>query len=97
MAQRTPKQQTKHDQTVKKTAQYYKSQKYKVKADIKGFNKPKPINGRRPDVVAKKGGKTKIIEIETRESLEKDRSQQKTFQNYADKHKNVRFRTKVAK
>ena len=97
MAKRTPKQQTKHDNIVKETAQYYKSQDYKVEADIKGFNSPSTINGRRPDVVAKKAGRMVIVEVETRDSLIKDKSQQKVFQNYAEKHKNVRFLTKIAK
>ena len=97
MAKRTPKQQTKHYKEVKNQAQYYKRQGIKVEADIEDFDKPKTINGRRPDIIAKKGKKVIIVEIETSESLKKDEGQQKVFKNYADKHKNVRFRTKLAK
>lgn len=95
MAKRSPRQQGKHDIGVKKTADYYLTQGYKVKADIKGFDQPESINKRRPDVVAKKNGKTVVVEVETKDSIKTDEAQQKVFQDYADSHKNVKFRTKV--
>lgn len=96
MANRTPRQQTKHDRAVEKTAEYYEKRGYKVQADITGYNKPDTINGRRPDVIAKKRGEqTVIVEVETKDSLEADTAQREKFQAYADAHDNVRFRNKT--
>ena len=95
MANRSPRQQGKHDKGVKAAADYYLKQGYKVEADIKNFDQPKSINRRRPDVVAKKGRKTIIVEVETKDSIDADKAQQKVFKNYADSHKNVKFRTKI--
>lgn len=95
MAKRSPQQQTKHDKGVQSTAKYYESQGYKVEADISGFNAPSTLNSRRPDVIAKKGSKKVIIEVETKDSAEKDRAQQEVFERYADSHKGVRFIKKI--
>jgi len=95
MARRSPRQQGRHDKGVKATADYYSAHSYKVEADIEGFDQPESINGRRPDVIAKKGNETIIVEVETKDSVEADKAQQKVFENYADSHKNVKFRTKI--
>lgn len=97
MANRTKRQQSKHDQAVEKTADYYRKLNFKVQADIQGFEKPDLINRKRPDVIAKKGKETILVEVETKDSIKTDQTQIKTFQNYADSRKNVRFRTKLAK
>jgi len=85
MTKRTPKQQSKHDNGVLKTAKYYQKKGFQVDADLKDSSKPKTIGGRRPDVIAKKGKQEIVVEVETTDSLGKDKNQQKTFQSYADK------------
>jgi len=95
MAKRTPRQQSKHDAGVQDSAEYYEQQGYNVQADISGYDKPKSIGGRRPDVIARKKQETVIVEVETKDSLEKDKAQQETFKEYADEHKKVRFRRKM--
>ena len=95
MTKRTPAQQGKHDQGVAKVVRYYEDLGYKVSADISGLPKPIIIHGRRPDVLAKKGKETVIVEVETKETLKTDVDQQKVFKRYADDHNSTRFRIKV--
>lgn len=95
MGKRNEKQQSAHDEAVKKSAEYYEEQGYAVQADIKGFKKPKTIKERRPDLIAKKKKETVILEVETKETMETDKKQREMFKKYADSHKNVRFRTKM--
>jgi hypothetical protein len=97
MAKRSQRQQTKHDEGVQSSAEYYESQGFDVQADIQGYPKPKAIDGRRPDLIATKGHETVIVEHETLESLPKDKDQRKTFKDYAETHEGVRFRTRVVK
>ena len=96
MAKRTPRQQSKHDKAVKKTADYYKGLGYNVQADIKNYDQPDTINKRRPDVIAKKGKETVVVEVETNDSIKTDQKQIETFKEYADDHKNTKFRLKKA-
>ena len=97
MAIRSTRQQSKHDKEVTRIADYYQRQGYKVKADVKEFEQPKVIQGRRPDVVAKRDGNTVLVEVETPDSLKNDKAQRETFENFADGKKNVKFRLKIAK
>lgn len=96
MAKRTKTGQIKHDRTVLDAVKYYQNKGYKVQADLPGYKKPNSINGRVPDVDAKKTGDRVILEVETKDSIKKDISQLRTFQNYADRHNNIRFREKIA-
>ncbi len=97
MAKRNEKNQTKHDHKVHERAKSLREQGFNVRADIPGFKKPHSIQGYRPDVEARKYGKVRIIEeIETKDSLEKDHSQQKAFEQYADR-KNVKFVIRLTK
>ena len=57
--------------------------------------KPDSINGRRPDLIAQKGKEQVILEVETKDTVDKDTKQREQFQDYADKHKNTKFRTKI--
>jgi len=97
MTKRTPRQQTKHNKTVANSAAYYKSRGYKVQADINGFQQPGTIRGRRPDIVARKGKDVVIVEVETKDTVQKDKKQQEVFRQHSKVNKNVRFRRKLAK
>lgn len=83
---------TKHIKKLKKVAAGYKSQGYKVRADIKGHLKPLNIRGRRADVVAIKGRDKVLVEVETRKSMTSDKSQRKVLRGVAKKY-GYRFRT----
>lgn len=90
--------QTKHDTRVKREADKLKRKGWKVKADIPGYHQPKPIGKEKrvPDVVARKKGATRIIEVETKDTLVKDKAQQSTFKRSAAQKKRTTYETVVA-
>lgn len=98
MAKRTASGQTRHDRTVERIADRLAGDGYTVSADVPSYPRPGTLcnrsggNCRRPDIIAKKGGSTRIIEVETAESYDADRAQHMAFRDYADRHKNVSFR-----
>ena len=92
---RTKSQQSKHDSRVRKIAGGYKSQGWRVQADISGYSKPKTIFNRRPDVIATKGVRERIVEVETRSSMKSDVAQRKAFKRFASLNKKRKFRTSV--
>lgn len=98
MAKRSASKQTKHDSKVKQIAQQLQKQRYSVKADLPGYPHPAPIGKgkRRPDIVAEKGGKRKIIEVETPETTERDKKQHATFRRSAAQKRNTSFEIEVA-
>ncbi len=89
--------QSKHDQMVKQIASRLKRENWKVNADIPGQAKPRPIgkDQRVPDIEASKGGRRKIIEVETHDSLKKDKAQQSTFRRHAAQKSNTTFDIEV--
>ncbi len=91
MTKRTPRQQSKHDRGVQASAEYYEQQGYNVQADIPEYDRPRIIGGRRPDVIARSSQETVIVEVETRDTVDKDQAQQETFKEYANEHKKTRF------
>ena len=99
MSKRTPRQQTKHDRTVERSAKSYQGKGYRVRADIAGFKQPGLIGGRRPDVVAQKGKKVVIVEVETKDTMKNahDLQQRNIFRKHERINKNVSFRLKKAK
>ena len=76
-----------------------KNQGYDVDADVDGYTQPSTINGYRPDVIAVKDGKTKIIEIETPDSVDstRDKKQQNAFRKAADKNSDTSFQRYVTR
>ncbi len=93
--ERTKAQQSKHNARVRKIAGGYKGQGYKVKADISGYSKPRTIYGRRPDVIATKGARERIIEVETKSSMKSDVAQRNAFKRFVGLNKKRKFRTNV--
>lgn len=94
---RTKIGQKAHDTEVRKTANNLKEQGYNVAADIRGMKRPPIISGKIPDVIAEKGNKIKIVEIETEDSLIADIDQRRKFRNWSNKSKNRTFSTKVVR
>jgi hypothetical protein len=98
MAKRTASRQTKHDAKVKQIAKQLQGQGYKVRADLPGYPSPTPIGkGKKvPDIEAKKGGRRKIIEVETPETVERDKEQHSAFRRSAAQKSNTSFKIEVA-
>jgi len=92
---RTKQSQLKHDKAVLKSAQWYKSHGYKVQADLPGWKRPKKINGFIPDLIARKGKKEIIKEIETKDTNQKDKKQHEAFKKYAEKKIGRKFKKRV--
>lgn len=96
---RSKSSQSKHDAEVRRQAKRLEKQGFDVSADLKGYKQPRSIGGYRPDVVAKKGGQRKIVEVETPDSVAttRDQQQQQAFRRSADRSNKTTFRRIVTK
>jgi len=96
MTKRTKAGQARHDKAVLRSAEWHENKKYNVKADLPGYEKPKLIGGRRPDMIAKKGKREIILEVERKgpSGIHEER-QRRAFQDYADRKGNREFRKKT--
>ncbi|MDP2736475.1 MAG: hypothetical protein Q8O59_01665 [bacterium] len=72
---RTKTGQAKHDKKVLQRLNLYKEKHFSVKADLPGRAKPPKIGGRIPDIIAKKGKKLIVEEIETPSTKTTDKIQ----------------------
>jgi ribosomal protein S6E (S10) len=90
---RTKSQQSKHDSRVSRIAGGYKSQGWKVQADVSGYSKPRTIFNKRPDVRATKGTRERIVEVETKSSMKTDVVQRNAFKRFAGLNNKRKFRT----
>jgi len=97
-SKRGPGSQNAHDNKVKALAKELQKKGYAVNADIPGYNRPAPIgkDKRIPDIEAQKGGRIKLIEVETKESIITDRKQQETFRRSAAQRPNTTFKIEKA-
>ena len=82
------KSQEDHDSCVLAVAEELKRDKWTVKADLEGYEKPSIIGGSYvPDVQAeKKGCITRICEIATPEMFEGNKERYMEFKNYCDEY-----------
>lgn len=87
-----------HDRKVREIARTLEKQGYKVRADVRGREKPKPIAKKFvPDIEATRHGRRVIVEVETPTSLSKDKEQLKTFARHAGQKADTTFRVVVTK
>ena len=86
-----------HDRKVRQIAKELKQKRWKVQADLKSYDTPDGIgkNNYIPDIVATRDNKTKIIEIDTPETV--DNNQLKAFRLSAAKKKNAEFEHVITK
>lgn len=76
---------------IARLAQDYKAQGYQVYTELAGSEAPESIVGVRPDLVAKKGDETIIIEVKTRETTEVGREKIEKLARYAESVPGTRF------
>lgn len=99
MTKRSKHEQTCHDKAVRKSAGMLRTNGWSVKADVSGYKRPDSIcedsQCRRPDIVAKKGKETRIIEWETPNSFDKDKEQHSVFRKHARRHSNTHSSVKI--
>ncbi len=86
-----------HDRKVRELAKKHMKEKWKVKADIGDFEQPTPVgrNKRIPDLEVSKGGKTKLIEVDTPETI--DPKQLEAFRRSAGQKENTEFEHVITK
>lgn len=98
MAKRTPQKQKKHDKRVKQIADRLKRKGWNVKADIEGYEQPDAIgkDKRIPDIEATKKGATRLIEVETEDTMQTDKEQHGTFRRSAAQRKRTSFEIEEA-
>lgn len=98
MAKRSSFGQNKHNVKVKQIAERLRRKGWYVKADITDFEQPDPIGSRCkiPDIVAKKSGAKRIIEVETPETMGKDKEQHGTFRRSAAQQPRTSFEIEEA-
>jgi hypothetical protein len=95
MTKRTKAGQKKHDTAVLRSATWYENQEFNVKADLPKYEKPKKIGGYVPDLIAKKGKKEIIVEVETKDTNEKDKEQHEAFKEYAERKRGREFKKRI--
>lgn len=76
---------------IKELAREYKARGYKVFAELTGYQSPDSISGVKPDLVAKKGDETIIIEVKTRDNTRNNKNKIETLARYADSTHGARF------
>ena len=88
-----------HDRKVREIARDLDRQGYKVRADVRGREKPRPITSKRlvPDIEANRDGRTLIVEVETPLSEVTDKEQLKAFARHARRKADTTFRLVVTK
>lgn len=91
---RSKSQQSKHDKKVASLARGYKNRGFIVRADLPRYLKPNPIGkkGRIPDIEATKRGTRHIVEVETKETVDTHKDQQKSFKQSAFKRQRTKYR-----
>jgi hypothetical protein len=76
-----------HDACVLAIAEELKKDKWEVKANLEGWNKPEKVGPMVPDVVAqKKGCLTRLCQVATEEMFQGDKARYVEFKNYCDEY-----------
>lgn len=93
MGKRSNYQQRKHDRKVRELMHHYRGKGWSVEADLPGQKRPDPIGGenRIPDLVARKRGAKRIIEVETKDTLASDNDQHSAFRRSAGQQNRTKF------
>lgn len=93
MGKRSDHRQRKHDRKVRELMHHYRGKGWSVEADLLGENEPDPIGkeNRVPDLVARKRGAKRIIEVETQDTLDSDKKQHEAFRRSAGQQNRTKF------
>ena len=98
MTKRNPRKQNKHDSKARRIANELRRKGWNVKADLEGYDRPDPIGkyGHIPDVQAEKAGAKRLIEVETEDTLQKDKKQHEAFRKSAAQRNRTKFEIELA-
>jgi hypothetical protein len=87
MVKKKAEEQKSHDECVRTVADELKKDRWEVKANLQGWEKPPKIGAFTPDVIAKKKGcLSRICEVATEEMFKGDRERYIEFKNYCDEY-----------
>ena len=88
-----------HDRKVREIVRDLEKEGYKVRADVRGREKPKPVGSKRlvPDIEATRHGRKLIVEVKTPASLAKHKEQLKAFARHAGQKADTSLRLVVTK
>ena len=96
MARRSSLNQSKHNRKIKSLARKYERAGWTVEADIPGYDRPDRIGKYIPDILARKRGAEKIIEVETPRTLLTDKRQHESFTRSAGRKRRRTFEIEEA-
>ena len=80
-----------HDRCVESLARRLSLEGWMVEAHVQGWPKPAYIGEYMPDIRARRDGGTRVIEVETMDTLLSDADQQDAFRRYATETPGVAF------
>jgi len=87
MVKKKENNQKSHDECVRELAQELKADKWDVKANMEGADKPSKIGAFTPDIEAKKKGcLRRVCEVVTEEDFGDDKERYIEFRNYCDEY-----------
>jgi hypothetical protein len=98
MTKRSSKKQNEHNSEVRKIAEKLKREGWSVEADLGGYDRPDPIGryGHIPDIRARKARAERLIEVETKDTVERDKKQHEAFRKSVAQRKRTRFEIEIA-
>jgi predicted transcriptional regulator len=79
-------EQKRHDECVRALADELKRDKWAVKANVEGGEKPAKIGALTPDIEAEKGCLKRICEVLTEKDFGGDKERYIEFKNYCDEY-----------
>jgi hypothetical protein len=86
MAKKKVDKQKSHDESVRSIADELKQDKWDVKANVEGSEKPAKIGAFTPDIEAHKGNLRRICEVVTEKDFQGDKQRYIEFKNYCDEY-----------
>jgi hypothetical protein len=86
MGKKKVDEQKSHDECVREIADELKRDKWNVKANVEGEEKPAKIGSFTPDIEARKGCLRRICEVLTEKDFGGDKQRYIEFKNYCDEY-----------
>ena len=86
MVKKEVDKQKSHDESVRAIADELKKDKWDVKANVEGAEKPSKIGALTPDIEAHKGDLRRICEVVTEKDFQGDKQRYTEFRNYYDEY-----------
>jgi hypothetical protein len=86
MGKKKADEQKSHDECVREIADELKQDKWDVKANVEGEEKPAKIGEFTPDIEARKGCLRRICEVLTEKDFGGDKQRYIEFKNYCDEY-----------